>query len=70
MLNSREKKIGNAAGIADATIIVGTQTIQKEKELEAVGKIGRPTLADNFIVIKAYDGGNPNKAKSNNEKTH
>lgn len=71
MVNNTVNNIGKAAGIADKTIIAGMQVIQTEKELEALGKTSRYGLIqDEFISIKAYPGGNPNKAKNNDELTH
>ena len=73
MVNNTVKKTGKAAGYADATIITGLQVKQTKKELEAVGKVNRAgKVTGEFISIKAYPGGNPNKNKnrSNEEMTH
>ena len=73
------------AGIEEIgnTVIVGLEVMQKVKEmekikgktvevfeLEAKGRLLRAVNPVEYIKIKAYDGGNPNKARSNNEKTH
>lgn len=67
------KKIGKAAGIKDITRITGMSIRQEEKELIAEGKINRGNLmiAGEFLSIKAYDGGNPKRAKGKEEEiTH
>jgi len=72
MVSNTVKKTGKAAGNADRIVITGLQVKQTEKELEVAGKINRPGLvAGEFISIKAYPGGNPNKARRNDEEiTH
>ena len=72
MVNNTVKKIGKAAGYADGTIIAGLQVRQTKKELEADRKVSRAGLvAGEFISIKAYPGGNPKKARKNNDEiTH
>ena len=72
MVNNTVNNIGKAAGIADKTIITGMQVMQTEKELEALGKTSRyGFIQEEFMSIKAYPGGNPNKARNNdNELTH
>lgn len=72
MVNNTVKKTGNAAGYADKTIIAGLQVRKTEKELEAERKVSRAGLvAGEFISIKAYPGGNPNKARRNDQEiTH
>ena len=73
MVNNTVKN-GKAAGIADKTIIAGLKVKQTEigLEVEPGGTVTRSIYdRDNeFITIKAYDGGNPNKAVSNEELTH
>lgn len=57
------------AGINDSCIIVGTQIVQKEKEIDAVGKASRKVAGKgDFLTIKAYPGGNPNKAKTGKDE--
>lgn len=68
------KKIGKVAGSQNRAKIVATAIQQdRQKELEAQGKINISTVdlihAGEFISIKAYPGGNPNKNKDN-ELTH
>ena len=62
------KKIGHAAGINDVTVINIMETQKEEKELIAKNKATRGVMdllhAGEFVSIKAYPGGNPNKAKS------
>ena len=72
MVNNTVKKTGKAAGYADKTIITGLQVRKTEKELEAESKVSRAGLvAGEFISIKAYPGGNPNKARKNDQEiTH
>ena len=70
MVNStvKGKKIGKPAGNNDKTIITGMGIKKSSKELEAEGKIYVDTAnlrAGEFISIKAYDGGNPQKEKDN-----
>ncbi len=66
------KKIGRAAGYRDKTVVKATAVQQKEKELETNGALNIPTVAlkfdalmqaGEFVSIKAYNGGNPNKIK-------
>lgn len=67
------KKIGKAAGQNDRTIITATAIKQKEKNLDAISIISKPTImhAGQFVTIKAYPGGNPNKEVRNSEEmTH
>ena len=71
MVNNTVNNIGKAAGIADKTIITGMQVMQTEKELEALGKTSRyGFVQDEFISIKVYPGGNPNKVRKDDELTH
>lgn len=64
--NERNKKIGKGAGKNDATRLTITSPIQTEQELKCIGKVERrpavELMAGEFISIKAYNGGNPNKA--------
>ena len=57
------RKIGKAAGINDIVRVTGMKIMKKEREMEAEGKIDRSDLmrAGEFLSIKAYIGGNPNK---------
>ncbi len=72
------KKIGHAAGINDVTVINIMETQKENKQLTAKNKVSREVMnllhAGEFVSIKAYPGGNPNKAKStkikNEELTH
>ena len=68
------KKIGKAAGIQDRTIVVGMSTQQEKNRLKVSGQFCRDDLmrAGEFLSIKAYDGGNPNKTKrkEHEEITH
>ena len=71
MVNNTVNNIGKAAGIADKTSIKGMQIVQTEKELTAPAKVSRTgAVLDEFMTIKAYPGGNPNKARNNEEMTH
>lgn len=69
-----KQKIGKGAGINDGTRLTITSAVQTEKGLEARGKAERNVLglmhAGEFLSIKAYLGGNPNKAKINDELVH
>ena len=59
MVNNTVNNIGKAAGIADKTVITTLGVRQTEKGLETISKASRYGLiADEFISIKAYDGGN------------
>ena len=72
MVNNTVKK-SKPADINEQTKIVGTEIKQKERELETKGTVDRPTVqlvAGEFVSIKAYPGGNPNKARKNEEITH
>lgn len=71
MVNNTVNNIGKAAGKADRTIITGMQVVQTKKELEAPAKVSRTgAVLEEFMTIKAYPGGNPNKARNNDELTH
>lgn len=68
------KKIGKAAGKNDLTVITVTAVKEKGKELDAKGKVAIKPFelmkAGEFVSIKAYPGGNPNKARKEEEITH
>ena len=72
MVNNTVNNIGKAAGNADKTIITGMQVVQTKRELEAPAKVSRTggVNLEEFMTIKAYPGGNPNKARNNDELTH
>ena len=71
MVNNTVRSIGKAAGNADRIIITGMQVVQTEKELEAPAKVSRTgAVLDECMIIKAYSGGNPNKARNNEGLTH
>ena len=63
------KKIGHAAGRKDVTILNVMQAQKEDKELTASNAVSRNVMeqlmhAGEFVSIKAYPGGNPNKVKS------
>lgn len=64
------KKIGKAAEKNDLTVITVTAIKEKGKELDANGKaVIKPfelMKAGEFVSIKAYPGGNPNKSRKGN----
>ena len=68
------KKIGKAAGKNDLNVITVTAVKEKGKELDAKGKaVIKPfelMKAGEFVSIKAYPGGNPSKARKEEEITH
>ena len=71
MVNNTVNNTGKAAGKADKTIITGMQVVQTKRELEAPAKVSRTgAVLEEFMTIKAYPGGNPNKARNNEEMTH
>jgi len=71
MVNNTVNNIGKAAGKADKTIITCLAVRQTERGLETESKASRYGLVtDEFISINAYPGGNPNKARNNDELTH
>ena len=66
------KKIGNAAGYKDATRILAEGIYQKNRDKKELGvqtNISIPTISliqtGEFVSIKAYPGGNPNKVQTN-----
>ena len=61
------KHIERPAGIKDSTRVVGMAIKQNERNIEPEGRIDI-SIADliqagEFVSIKAYDGGNPNKVR-------
>ena len=66
------KKIGKAAGKNDLNVITVTAVKEKGKELDAKGKASIKPFelmkAGEFVSIKAYQGGNPNKSKPNKSR--
>ena len=69
-----EKKIGHAAGLNDITVLNVMQAEKDDKELTAKNATSRRVMeqlmhAGEFVSIKAYPGGNPNKAKTTNKET-
>ncbi len=63
------KKIGHAAGLNDITVLNVMQAEKEDKELTAKNPTSRKVMeqlmhAGEFVSIKAYPGGNPNKVKS------
>ena len=68
-----KKNTSTPAGIGDQIRITGTEMTQNGREYQ----IGGPTIDINgitieeYISITAYDGGNPNKARKEQEEiTH
>ena len=75
------KKIGSAAGLNDITVLNVMQAQREDKELTAKNATSRKVVeqlmhAGESVSIKAYPGGNPNKAKTtkkeirNDDLTH
>ena len=67
------KKIGHAAGKDDITVLNVMETQKQDKELTAKNIASRKVMdqlmhAGEFVSIKAYPGGNPNKTKATKKK--
>jgi len=71
-VNNIGNNIGKAAGKADRTSVNGLQVTQTRRGLDALAKATRKgnVLEEEFMTIKAYPGGNPNKVINNDELTH